>query len=34
MAFLNAKIKSGIDAIMEMVDFKKKAEESDLLITG
>ncbi|MCL2654700.1 MAG: glycerate kinase [Coriobacteriia bacterium] len=33
-AFLNARLESGIDAILELCDFKKHLEGADLIITG
>ena len=34
LAFLNARLESGIDAILELCDFKKHLEGADLIITG
>jgi len=34
MAYLGAKLKRGIDAILELYDFKKQRENADLIITG
>lgn len=34
VAFLNAQLKKGIDILLDIADFDKKAEASDLIITG
>jgi glycerate kinase len=34
VAFLKGKLKSGIDTVLDEADFLKKAEKSDLIITG
>ncbi|WP_281756761.1 glycerate kinase family protein [Succinatimonas hippei] len=34
IAFLNAKLKSGIDAVLDMVEFDHRIEGADLVITG
>lgn len=34
LAFLNAELKSGIKLLLEILDFKKKIEGADLIITG
>ncbi|MDO4188533.1 MAG: glycerate kinase [Lachnospiraceae bacterium] len=34
MAFLNATMKSGIEAMLEIVDFDRKVKEADLVVTG
>jgi len=34
MAFLKAELKSGIDAVLEMVEFEDRLEGTDLVITG
>lgn len=34
MAFLNAELKSGIKLLLDILDFKKKIEDADLIITG
>ena len=34
MPYLNAEIKSGIDAVLDLINFDKKLKDTDLVITG